>query len=260
MSYRIPLLAVLVSAAANLVSFLLLTGQPNPGMAAVSVLPLVAAVLLWLGRRAGLYAALVAAPVMVAFRPGGLAFDLIRPGDVLPFAVAAVQVLAVGVAVLSAVLALVRRDRAVVGLAGGAALGAAVAVALVAVLPQADDTGSLTPDQVAALPVVDLVNYRFAPAQLRVGPGEPVAFRFTNDTDDDHTFTIEALGVEVEVPSGRTRVAVVRAPAGQYALLCTVGDHEEQGMVGRLTVVEGAGTGAPAGEAHGSHEGAHHHG
>ncbi|MFD7655593.1 cupredoxin domain-containing protein [Actinosynnema sp. NPDC059797] len=254
-----------VLALTNAVAFLVLAGRPNPGMAAVSVFPLVAAALLW--RRARI-APVTAAPVallVVFFRPADLAFDLIRPADVLPFANSAALVAAAGVAVVSAVVARSRRGHAgtgqrLVAWGGGTALGAALAAGLVVAWPQADDTGSLSPEQLAALPVVDLTNYEFSPAQLRIGGGQPVAFRFTNDTDDNHTFTIAELGVDVEVPSGRTRVAVVDARPGRYAVHCAAGDHEEKGMVGRLTVTgdeRGAADRAPAAPQDG---GAHHHG
>ncbi|MFJ2094995.1 cupredoxin domain-containing protein [Streptomyces sp. NPDC087901] len=75
-----------------------------------------------------------------------------------------------------------------------------------------DDTGSLTAEQIAALPTVDMVNYRFEPSILRAAPGQPVAFTFTNDTDDAHAFAVEKLGIDIEVPSGRTRTVVVQAP------------------------------------------------
>ncbi|QFZ19808.1 cupredoxin domain-containing protein [Saccharothrix syringae] len=52
---------------------------------------------------------------------------------------------------------------------------------------------------------MDLADYRFSPAQLRVGRGQSVAFTFTDDTADDHSFTIDGLDVHVRVPSGRTR-------------------------------------------------------
>ncbi|ROP35892.1 cupredoxin domain-containing protein [Saccharothrix texasensis] len=160
-------------------------------------------------RPGGAVATIAVAALVVFIRPVDLAFDLVRPGAVLPFATAAALVAAAGVAIVSS-LALVLRPSAgrgdrLVGLGGGAAVGVALAATLLVVWPQADDTGSLTDEQLAALPAVDLTNFKFSPAQLRVGRGQPVAFKFTNDTDDNHTFTITELGVDLEVPSGRTR-------------------------------------------------------
>ncbi|TQM85028.1 cupredoxin-like protein [Saccharothrix saharensis] len=254
------LAATCVLAVANAVAFLVLAGQPNPAMAAVSVFPLLAAVLLWRGARVAPVVTIAVAVSVVFFRPVDLAFDLVRPADVAPFAVAAAIVSAAGVAVVSSLVLALRPaggagDR-LVGVGGGAAVGVALAAALVVVWPQSDDTASLTDEQIAALPTVDLANFRFSPAQLRVGRGQPVAFRFTNDTDDNHTFTITGLGVDVEVPSGRTRITVVDAAPGRYAVHCAAGDHREKGMVGRLTVTEDALTAAT----HEVETGAHHHG
>ncbi|QFZ18591.1 cupredoxin domain-containing protein [Saccharothrix syringae] len=256
------LTATAVLAVANAITFLVLAGQPNPGMAAISAFPVIAAVLLW--RRSRIAPAVTAsvAALVVFSRPTGLSFDLVRPADVPPFTTAVALVLAAGVAVAAALVLQLRGGAGgrLVVLGGGGALGAALAALLVVVWPQADDTGSLTDRQVAALPTVDMTNFKFSPAQLRVGSGQPVAFRFTNETDDDHTFTITDLGVDIEVPSGRTRVAVVDAEPGQYAVHCAAGDHEEKGMVGRLTVVDGA-LDAAAGAASGQeHTGGHHHG
>ncbi|MEV1119217.1 cupredoxin domain-containing protein [Actinosynnema sp. NPDC049800] len=256
------LTASAVLAVANAIAFLVLAGQPNPGMAALSALPLAAAALLWRRVRVAPVVTIAVAALVVFIRPVDLAFDLVRPGDVPPFAVAAVLVVAAGVAIVSSLVLMLRpgtgHGERLVGLGGGAAVGVALAATLIVAWPQSDDTGSLTDEQLAALPTVDLTNFKFSPAQLRVGRGQPVAFKFTNDTDDNHTFTITELGVDVEVPSGRTRIAVVNARPGQYAVHCAAGDHQEKGMIGRLTVTEGALT--PTTTATETPSGAHHHG
>ncbi|MFE9746834.1 cupredoxin domain-containing protein [Saccharothrix saharensis] len=227
------LAAACVLAVANAVALLVLAGRPDPGMAAVPVFPLPAAVLLWRG---------------------------VRVAPVVTIAVAAVTVPAAGVAVVSSSVLALRPaggagDR-LVGVGGGAVVGVALAAALLVVWPQSDDTESLTDEQITAPPTVDLANFRSFPSQLRVGRGQPVAFKFTNHTDDNHTFKITELGGDVEVPGGRTRIAVVDAAPGRYSVHCAAGDHREKGMVGRLTVTEDALTATtPAVES-----GAHHHG
>jgi hypothetical protein len=70
---------------------------------------------------------------------------------------------------------------------------------------------------------------------------------------------VPALDVDVIVPSGRTRTVVLRLDPGTYDYVCSVGDHEEQGMKGRVQVVGADGTlpaGLPAQDAarhHGDH-------
>lgn len=238
-----------------LIGYLLLAGAPNPGMAAVAVLPLAVALGLRTGRRWALIGAALVAVLVVALRTLELSFDLVRPGDVAPFLLSVALLLTAGVGVTAAVAGLLpgRRVREAALLAGGAGLAAAAGAVLVLLSPQGDDTGSLSAVEVAALPTVDMSNYRYAPAQLRVPEGGQVAFRFTNDTDDTHTFSVDDLGLDVQVPSGRTRVMVTDAPAGDYTFYCSVGSHREDGMEGRLVVVDGGSSAAPAAHVHDEH-------
>ncbi len=232
----------------TLVSYLVLGGAPNPGLAAVALLPFLAALGLGTGRRWGAVAAVLAVPVVLGLRLEGISFDLLRPADLLPFAVAVLQVLAAGLGLSGAVVSLAARRRAGVPratsatLVGGGVLAALVTVGAVVALAQPDDARMLTPEQQAAAPVVDMLNYEFEASQLQVDGEEVAAFRFVNDTDDDHTFTVDELGVDVLVPSGREGVVVVQAPAGSYVFHCSVGSHQEDGMEGRLVVATDAAT------------------
>ncbi|WP_037271897.1 cupredoxin domain-containing protein [Kibdelosporangium aridum] len=231
--------ALVVLAVGQLITYGVLSGQPNIGMMAVAAVPLVAAALLQTRRRwVAVTAVLVAVASVIGSGIGALSFDLVRPGSVGPFAVAVVQLLAAGVAI-----AFLRPFSVRAGLAAGVVVSAVAGLGIALALGQTDDTGRLTADQLAKVPTVTMVNYRFEPAQLKVQSGQPVAFRFVNTSGDDHDFVIDQLGVNVSVPSGRTRVAVVDVPAGTYALHCSMSDHRESGMVGRLTV-----------------DGQHHHG
>jgi plastocyanin len=82
-----------------------------------------------------------------------------------------------------------------------------------------------------------MLDYRFEPAQLRVAAGQPLAVRLSNDGARPHSIAVPALDIDVLVPSGRTRTVVVRLPAGTYDVTCSVGDHEQQGMRGRIVVL-----------------------
>lgn len=246
----IALVAMLALAAEILLAYLVLGGAPNPGMAAIAVLPLAAAGALWTGRRWALIAAALTAALVIGMRLLALSFDLGRPGDLVPFLLAAAMLLTAGLAAAAIAGLLPRRVAAPGLLGGGALLAAATSAGLLLLSPQGDDTGSLTTAQTAALPTVEMANYSYAPAQLRVVTGQSVAFRFTNDTDDTHTFAIDDLDVDVQVPSGRTRIVVVDAPAGDYAFYCSAGSHREDGMEGRLVITDATTDGAqPAADA-----------
>jgi plastocyanin len=51
-----------------------------------------------------------------------------------------------------------------------------------------------------------------------------------------HTFTIDALGVDVAVPVGRLRSASFEARPGTYSYYCRIPGHETLGMRGTITV------------------------
>ncbi len=50
-----------------------------------------------------------------------------------------------------------------------------------------------------------------------------------------HTFTVESLGIDEEVPAGVDRRVVIDAEPGRYEFICDVEGHEED-MKGTLTV------------------------
>jgi plastocyanin len=51
-----------------------------------------------------------------------------------------------------------------------------------------------------------------------------------------HTFTIEALGVNLTVPAGGQRATKFTAPPGTYSFYCALPGHRLAGMEGKLTV------------------------
>ena len=247
------LVSTLVLTTTTLVAALVISGGVNPVQVSLALLPLVAALGYWRGARWAPVTAVLSVVLLLPMRVVELSFDLSRPGDAVPFAVAVLTVLAAGTVLTTAVLDRSARRRpsprrAVTGAVLGAALGAVLGLGLVLASPQPDDTGGLSDEEIAALPTVDMVNFRFEPGQLRVAEGQPVAFRFTNDTDRSHSFAVEALGIDTTVPSGRTRTVVVEADAGTYPFVCTVGDHEGSGMVGSLVVVGDGRADATGGE------------
>lgn len=112
--------------------------------------------------------------------------------------------------------------------------------------PYAEPTPEATPatDDSAATPVADtgdgltmnLVDIAFEPAEFSIAAGTDVVIDLTNTGVAEHTFTIEALGVDVKVAPGGTASVTINAAAGTYDYICTVPGHKELGMVGTLTV------------------------
>ncbi|MFD9541937.1 cupredoxin domain-containing protein [Streptomyces sp. NPDC060022] len=258
---RLAAAGLLTLALCELLAHLALGGRPNPGMATLAVLPLTAAVLIRRRVRWAPLASLLAVVAVIATRTVGLSFDLTRPGDVLYFAAALLELAAAGAVTGPMAATLLKRRTPAV--TGALALAAALALSAGVVLtsPQSDDNGSLTTEQIATLPTVDMVNYRFEPSILRAAPGQPVAFTFTNDTDDAHAFAVDKLGIDIGVPSGRTRTVVVQAPPGRYAMHCSVGSHSADGMKGQLVITGDGNNPAPgaSGTEAANPSDAHHH-
>lgn len=75
----------------------------------------------------------------------------------------------------------------------------------------------------------------FSTGSLTADAGE-VTVRLTNHDLSWHTFTIDALSVDIKVPVNADGSATFRATPGTYAFYCSVPGHAPMGMRGTLTV------------------------
>ena len=137
----------------------------------------------------------------------------------------------------------------------GAAAGAAADTAAAASAEQAAATPApaATPAAETAAPTaaaepVTIVSHDifFDPKEVSIPANTDVTFTLPNEGVTMHNFSIEKLGVNVDIQPGETKEIVVNAPAGTYEIICNVPGHKEAGMVGTLTVTESAGAAAPA--------------
>jgi plastocyanin len=82
--------------------------------------------------------------------------------------------------------------------------------------------------------------YSFDPSTIVVRGAGTVRLTLDNRGSLAHNIKVEkdgrVLGGTPAFPAGETRSATVRLPAGTYDYLCTVGDHAELGMKGKLKV------------------------
>jgi len=111
--------------------------------------------------------------------------------------------------------------------AGGLLLVAAVAIGLFAYLGLHSDIqrdGDL---------VVVAHRSDYQPEVLSTSPG-PVAVFVENEDPFRHTFRVDALDLQVEIPAGTDRRIEMDLPPGTYTFHCTVPGHE--GMTGTITV------------------------
>jgi glucose/arabinose dehydrogenase/plastocyanin len=100
-------------------------------------------------------------------------------------------------------------------------------------------TDAATPEttgDASAEATVTMVDIAFDPADLAIPANTDVTITLPNTGAALHTFTIDELGVDVEVAAGDTGTVTINAPAGTYEFYCSVPGHKEAGMVGTLTV------------------------
>jgi uncharacterized cupredoxin-like copper-binding protein len=108
--------------------------------------------------------------------------------------------------------------------------------------------GTAPPAQGAATPVtITSHDIFFEPTELTIPANTDVTISLPNEGAAAHNFSIDDLGVSVDLPPGETQEVVINAPAGTYEFYCNVPGHKEAGMVGTLTV--SAEAAAPAAEA-----------
>ena len=181
-------------------------------------------------RRAGPITVLVVTVVFLLMNLTVLIEDLAHPDSFMNFAVFGVFLLALTItAVVGSIAQLASRpDGAALKVAYGALalMVISVVVSVVAVLGLEDDVAASGDLRLTAEDV------EYAPANLS-GSGTVAVF-VENKDPFRHTFAIEALGIEVELPASTNRRVEVSAAPGAYEFICTVGGHED--MKGVLTI------------------------
>ncbi len=81
---------------------------------------------------------------------------------------------------------------------------------------------------------IDLSNYKFEPSSITVKKGEKIKLILTSK-DIYHTFTVDELGINIEVFPGQTVTKeIVPNKSGTFKLYCV--PHESLGMVGEFSV------------------------
>jgi plastocyanin len=75
----------------------------------------------------------------------------------------------------------------------------------------------------------------FSPPTLSATSGQ-ITLRMANHDLFWHTFTIDALNVDLRVPVGAEQSVTFTAPPGSYTFYCAIPGHESIGMRGTITV------------------------
>jgi plastocyanin len=153
--------------------------------------------------------------------------DLLVPGSLVAFSLAGL---------IGTVAAMAHLRNPAAGRGGAAPTGI---LAVVFVLASLGLVWAMTGAKAQAVPEgavqVQTVDVAYAPDSLRAPAGKlTVAVR--NRDLFWHTFTIDALKVDVRAPVGGLRAATFEAKPGTYTYYCRIPGHATLGMRGTLTV------------------------
>jgi plastocyanin len=100
---------------------------------------------------------------------------------------------------------------------------------------------------------VELDDFYFKPTVLQGKPGEKVTLELNNEGTVEHTFTIDAQGVDKNLqPGDEAEVSVTIPKSGAVSFYCKF--HKSSGMAGALAVKGGSG-GMTTNEDNGSGDG-----
>ena len=84
--------------------------------------------------------------------------------------------------------------------------------------------------------VVESYDIYFEPEELSIPADTEVPVSLPNVGVTLHNFSIDELGIDVDIAPGATEETVINAPAGEYEFYCNVPGHKAAGMLGTLTV------------------------
>jgi plastocyanin len=153
--------------------------------------------------------------------------DLLVPGALVAFSLAGL---------IGAVGAIIHLGDPAAGRAGAGPTGILAALFVLASLGL---VWAMTDAEAQAVPAgateVQTVNVAFVPKSLEVSSGK-VTVAVRNRDLFWHTFTIDALKVDVRAPVGRLHVATFEAKPGTYTYYCRIPGHATLGMRGTLRV------------------------
>ncbi len=83
---------------------------------------------------------------------------------------------------------------------------------------------------------VTAIDINFVEKELTIAADTDTRFVITNQGAAGHNFSIDELGVSVDIAPGDSAEVTINAPAGTYEYYCNVPGHRAAGQVGTLTV------------------------
>ena len=83
---------------------------------------------------------------------------------------------------------------------------------------------------------IEAVDINWNQKGVTISAGTDVRVMLPNLGQAPLNFSIDALGISVDLPVGQTMETTINAPAGTYEFYCNVPGHAPAGMVGKLIV------------------------
>jgi len=98
------------------------------------------------------------------------------------------------------------------------------------------EVGTVTqPSEMEKTIEVELNDDYFNPEVITIPTGKTTTLILKNKGKKEHTFTVEKLGVDVEVQPGKENTITINPKdSGTYELICRY--HVKEGMVGKVVV------------------------
>ncbi len=83
---------------------------------------------------------------------------------------------------------------------------------------------------------IDMLEYAFTPSVISVEAGVTDTITLKNEGSVPHNFSVDELGISIDVAPGASKSTAITAPLGTYSYYCNIPGHKEAGMMGRLEV------------------------
>jgi plastocyanin len=100
---------------------------------------------------------------------------------------------------------------------------------------KAESTLETQPKDTAKTIEVDLNDNKFNPSVITIPNGTTTTLILKNKGVKEHTFTVEQLGIDVEIQPGQEKTITVQPKQeGTYELICRY--HIREGMIGKVIV------------------------
>lgn len=85
--------------------------------------------------------------------------------------------------------------------------------------------------------IITMSEFKYTPDKVTIGRNQKTIFKIENQGGTEHNLMIRQINVSTGlIAPGQTKILEIAAPRGPLKFVCLVPGHEDQGMVGEITV------------------------